>query len=136
MFFRLIRLSVLLSLSELKEKSLIRNDPDKSEFTRMSLFLKSVQKRRRGKCSKFKVSPMHNMPTIDRDRSICGAEFRRRLFQWQLEKCFRRSAKARIDSRSRKNELRSCPTAKQQFLSAMKTSRHDFASVLSGTHGI
>ena len=33
MFFRLIRLSVLLSLSELKEKSLIRNDPDKSEFT-------------------------------------------------------------------------------------------------------
>ena len=32
-FFRLIRLSVLLSLSELKEKSLIRNDPDKSEFT-------------------------------------------------------------------------------------------------------
>ena len=33
MFFRLIRLSVPLSLSELKEKSLIRNDPDKSEFT-------------------------------------------------------------------------------------------------------
>ena len=37
MFFRLIRLSVLLSLSELKEKSLIRNDPDKSEFTTTTL---------------------------------------------------------------------------------------------------
>ena len=34
MFFRLIRLSVLLSLSELNEKRiLIRNDPDKIEFT-------------------------------------------------------------------------------------------------------
>ena len=37
MLFRLIRLSVLLSLSELKEKlgNLIRNDPDKSEHSKL-----------------------------------------------------------------------------------------------------
>ena len=40
-----------------------------------------------------------------------------------------------IDSRKFNKELRSCPTAEEQFVSAMKTMRHDLASVLSGTHG-
>ena len=39
----------------------------------MSLFLKSVQKRRRGECSKFELG---SLPSIDRDRRSRGAEFK------------------------------------------------------------
>ena len=47
MFFYLIQLSVLLSLSEKKGEKLIRNDPDKSEFSKVVFifFLKAPKTR-------------------------------------------------------------------------------------------
>ena len=94
--------------------------------------LKSVKKRRRDECSKFELG---SLPLIDRDRRSRGAKFRHRLLPWQLvvfsTKCKKPSW---IDSR--KNELRSWSTAKEQLVSVLKTPRHDFASALSCTHGI
>ena len=87
--------------------------------------LKTVQKRRRGKTSKFELG---SLPSIDRDRCSRGAEFRRRLLPWQLVVL---STKCKKPPRigSRKNELRSCSTGEEQLVSALKAPRPDFASV-------
>ena len=96
------------------------------------LYYSNRSERRRGKNSKFELG---SLPSIDRDRRSRGAEFRRRLLPWQLVVLSTKCKKPpRIDSR--KNELRSCSTAEEQLVSALKAPRPDFASVLSCTRGI
>ena len=103
-----------------------------SALNENAFILKSVQKRRRGECSKFELG---SLPSINRDRRSRSAEFRCRLLPWQLVVLSRKCKKPpQIDSR--KNQLRSCSTAEEQLFSGLKTPRHDFASVLSCTRGI
>ena len=91
MLFRLIRLSVLLSLSELKEKgNLIRNDPDKSEFTKQTSLKIHILVYK--KLPLYPLASSHALPLLSKHVSssflaICDAQSE--LFLLLASSCFK-----------------------------------------------